>query len=482
MKKVLYIFLITHLSILSTIDLYSITWNRTYGQPFLLDYSSTIYNTGSGFYFVGGYAQLKDGFLIKIDEYGDTVWTGSYPKLFINTLIEDYERGCIIAGSSDSLRVSRIDSNGYTVWEKKYYQNFNFTEIRDIKKTSDSNFIACGYGQNGIVFKFDNNGNLFWLKMYPAKIFYSIDLTANEGYILTGLVQVNDTNKILILKMDSAGNIIWEKNFKVFNQPATGHYIKRINSQYFVAGETIDTSASTYNNRLYFIRVNENGELIFSKLFTYYKGDTYFASYVLNNNRYLFSSFTFSEPLLQDTSSYSKVILTDSTGNILASRNFYGDYYYGYNAITTANNSDILLSGSAKVPGSGEDFLVSRVDSLLYGPPIGITEISNGIPKNFVLCQNYPNPFNPFTKIKFDIPSSPLSFGEGTGVRLAIFDILGREITVLVNKELKPGSYEVEWNASNYPSGVYFYRITIVDASAPLSINFTETKKMVLIK
>lgn len=202
----------------------------------------------------------------------------------------------------------------------------------------------------------------------------------------------------------------------------------------------------------------------------------------MNNNRYLFSSFTFSEPLLQDTSSYSKVILTDSTGNILASRNFYGDYYYGYNAITTANNSDILLSGSAKVPGSGEDFLVSRVDSLLYGPPIGITEISNGIPKNFVLCQNYPNPFNSITKIKFDIPSSPLSFGEGTGVRLAIFDILGREITVLVNKELKPGSYEVEWNASNYPSGVYFYRITIVDASAPLSINFTETKKMVLIK
>jgi hypothetical protein len=113
----------------------------------------------------------------------------------------------------------------------------------------------------------------------------------------------------------------------------------------------------------------------------------------------------------------------------------------------------------------------------------GVKKISSEIPNGFSLSQNFPNPFNPVTRIKFDIPSTPLSsIGEGPGVRLIIYDILGRVIETLVNEQLKPGTYEVEWSAtggvSNYPSGVYFYKLIITDASAPLSI----TKKIVLIK
>jgi hypothetical protein len=67
-----------------------------------------------------------------------------------------------------------------------------------------------------------------------------------------------------------------------------------------------------------------------------------------------------------------------------------------------------------------------------------------------------------------------VSAGRGVLVRLVIYDILGREIATLVNQQLKPGTYEVEWDASNYPSGVYFYKL--------LTSEFIETKKMVLIK
>ena len=73
-------------------------------------------------------------------------------------------------------------------------------------------------------------------------------------------------------------------------------------------------------------------------------------------------------------------------------------------------------------------------------------------------------------------------------VKLTIYDILGREVTNLIpplwggEEGLQSGTYEVEWDASNYPSGVYFYKITAGDGSAPLSINFSETKKMVLLK
>jgi hypothetical protein len=108
-----------------------------------------------------------------------------------------------------------------------------------------------------------------------------------------------------------------------------------------------------------------------------------------------------------------------------------------------------------------------------YNQYIGIKPISSSVPRSFVLFQNYPNPFNPSTKIKFEIP---LNKGgqRGLSARLVIFDILGREITTLINEQLKPGTYEATWDVSDCPSGVYFYKLTAGD--------FSETKKMVLIK
>jgi hypothetical protein len=88
-------------------------------------------------------------------------------------------------------------------------------------------------------------------------------------------------------------------------------------------------------------------------------------------------------------------------------------------------------------------------------------------PSDFVLYQNYPNPFNPNTKIKFVIPKS--SF-----VNLKIYNVLGKDVATLVNEERPAENHEVEFNATDLPSGVYFYRI-----KAGL---FIETKKMILMK
>jgi hypothetical protein len=106
---------------------------------------------------------------------------------------------------------------------------------------------------------------------------------------------------------------------------------------------------------------------------------------------------------------------------------------------------------------------------------IGIKNNTNRIPHSFYLSQNYPNPFNPSTNIKFDIPKS--SF-----VQLTIYDALGKEITKLVNKELKPGSYSVDFNGSDYSSGVYFYKIIVSDPETSSGYSFTETKRMILAK
>ena len=88
-------------------------------------------------------------------------------------------------------------------------------------------------------------------------------------------------------------------------------------------------------------------------------------------------------------------------------------------------------------------------------------------PAEFKLYANYPNPFNPVTNIRFNLPQT-------SHTKLTIYNILGNEVATLINDELNVGSYLVSWNASDYPSGVYFYKLETKD--------FTETKKMVLLK
>ncbi|RPI18413.1 MAG: T9SS C-terminal target domain-containing protein [Ignavibacteriae bacterium] len=103
---------------------------------------------------------------------------------------------------------------------------------------------------------------------------------------------------------------------------------------------------------------------------------------------------------------------------------------------------------------------------------IGIEQISSSVPAQYSLYNNYPNPFNPTTKIKFDVPSEVRN--QKSEVRLIIFDILGRQVAVIVNDKLSPGKYEVTWDASLLSSGVYFYRME--------TERFIDTKKMLLVK
>ena len=131
-----------------------------------------------------------------------------------------------------------------------------------------------------------------------------------------------------------------------------------------------------------------------------------------------------------------------------------------------------------------------------FGIPTDIKIEDNEIPKTFKLSQNYPNPFNPSTKIKYQIPdqvrndnsSVTLSGGEESLVTLKVYDILGREVATLVNQKQKPRNYEVVWDASNQPSGVYFYQLT-AGASPGMSADkagsvtgFVDTRKMILLR
>ncbi len=146
-----------------------------------------------------------------------------------------------------------------------------------------------------------------------------------------------------------------------------------------------------------------------------------------------------------------------------------GSKLVGTGAVGNAiQGSSVAISSEGTViEGGPSDNINSGAGWVFFNPSIGISSISGEVPKNFSLSQNYPNPFNPSTLIKFDISKSTI-------VKIAIYDVLGKEIYRVIDKQMAPGSYEEVWDGSDFESGVYFIQLT--------AGSYTETKKMVLLK
>jgi len=165
-----------------------------------------------------------------------------------------------------------------------------------------------------------------------------------------------------------------------------------------------------------------------------------------------------------DTVVYTSAFTPPFTGRTIVSSNINGN-------TTTSPDVSGFRTGPAAF-GGGIAFVGAGQNRIFYDgsnvtPLVGISNNGGEIPEAFSLSQNYPNPFNPTTNIKFAIPQA--SF-----VTLKVYDMLGREVASLISENMTAGSYTVDWNALNFTSGVYFYKIS--------AGNFTDTKRMVLVK
>jgi hypothetical protein len=128
--------------------------------------------------------------------------------------------------------------------------------------------------------------------------------------------------------------------------------------------------------------------------------------------------------------------------------------------------SNVSFRGAFGADNWAANWTNFRPDTVNYNI-VGISLISSTVPNDYKLEQNYPNPFNPSTKINFSISKPGF-------VNLKVYDIAGKEVANLVNEKLQTGIYSYEFNAAGLSSGIYFYTLK--------TDNFTNTKKMVLVK
>jgi hypothetical protein len=140
--------------------------------------------------------------------------------------------------------------------------------------------------------------------------------------------------------------------------------------------------------------------------------------------------------------------------------------YITQTTLTGTRRNYINHSGSCVFAYAGQDATCANFGVYLT-PLTGLQNNNGSVPSAYSLLQNFPNPFNPETKINYAIPKAGL-------VKIVVYDLLGAEVSTLVNENMEAGYHNVTFNGTNFASGVYFYKITAGE--------FTATKKMLLVK
>jgi hypothetical protein len=167
------------------------------------------------------------------------------------------------------------------------------------------------------------------------------------------------------------------------------------------------------------------------------------------------------------------------SGNyLIAGTSAYGVYITSDNGTSWILKNEGLVCNQVRSLCIVNNYIFAGTDSSVYRRPlgelVGINPISSQIPNKYELYQNYPNPFNPSTTIEFNIPGDAVGHRHTYDLRLDVYSVTGQLVATLVNENLQPGKYKVDWNASNYSSGIYFYTLETGD--------FSQTKRMVLLK
>lgn len=430
----------------------------------------------------------------------------------------------------DMITIKYNASTGDTVFVRYYNNSAGGEYGRSIDIDNAGNIYVTGRSDVGgaqkfTTIKYDPSGNQLWVSIYTGQYSSSFDdafIIKAEGsgnaVYVTGICNgsIPNTTNILTIKLGGPDGALWWD--KRYNGPLNhddrpcglaldnsgqyifvGGYASRPGTvqDFFAIKYNAATSdsvsaifyAGSTNIEFAYSMAKDNSDNIYLTGFAYVGGMNHFQTVRFNSSltnvdwhtQTPESDSTVASSIAYDTAGY--VWVTGVASSATSGRDY---LTIRYNANTGAETwrqkesgpgiandyatciisplaDNVIVTGSYVSGGTtGTDIYTIR-----YADLHGVKPISSEVPNSFNLEQNYPNPFNPVTNIRFDINKSAF-------VKIAIYDLLGREVAVLVNENLKPGKYETNWNAVNISSGIYFYRMFADDFSA--------TKKMILNK
>lgn len=394
-----------------------------------------------------------------------------FPSLAVDNYANIYVAACADWGvpTTYDYTIIKYDSSGIQQWVRTYsgpgYGNRTIDQPRRIVLDNSGNIYVTGFSMgdttnNDIAtLKYNSSGVQQWVVRYngPANLGDSANSLAVDSYgnvYITGAScgTGNTGYDYITIKYNSNGVQQWASRYNgAGNGEDVATSIGLDNSgNVYVTGHT-DTRSPYYWD-IATIKYSSSG--IQQWVAIYNNGSQDFGySLSIDNNGYIYVLGS-TAPILR---THMAMIKYSSSG------------VHQWSYVTSINENGespvaIAVDSSDNVYVAGGD---GHYLTLKYSQIAGIIPVSNELPDVYRLYQNYPNPFNPKTKINYQLPISNY-------VKLVVYNVLGNEIATLVNEKQTAGTYEVEWDGSNFASGVYFYRLT--------TDNYTETKKMLMIK
>ncbi|MBU0472595.1 MAG: DJ-1/PfpI family protein [Bacteroidetes bacterium] len=464
--------------------------SRTYGG-INSDGGRTICETKDGEFVIAGYTFSQgegnaDVLIIKTDAEGNQLWTktfGGGGNDYANSIAECADGSFVIAGFTSSFGAGdedvyliKTDADGNKIWQKNYGGSGS-EQANKIIETSIGNYLIAGYtesfgnGQDDVYLIYtDSNGDTLWTKTKgDDKSQFAKDIieTDDGKFLIVGSTGVFDSQgwgnrDVYLFEMDVAGNCNFTKNYGESSYQNWGNSICPADEgNYMIVGDADITSQNLYD--VYAMKTMPGETMRWNKRFgegTYYD---YGASVLKRDDEnYIVCGTTKSA----STNNNIYVLGINGLGNVIKKQIVKDTKSeWASEGILTNDKKFVVITGHTNSSGTG------AFDILFLKIPIGqiltsISKLENIEPK-FELMQNYPNPFNPSTTIEFDLPKQ-------SDVELAIFNLLGQKVTVLLNEKLNQGNHSIIFNAGNLTGGVYFYRITTND--------FMNTKKFTLVK
>ncbi len=493
-----------------------------------IDDNGNLYVTGISSFF-GGDCDIS---IIKVSPDGQLLWSGVYPGGEGDegpTDIKVLRDGILLvasgwySGASKDILILKISFDGVTMWEERFRRDL-FTVNGEGKAYILNNDLYISgfssypnsYADDIVLLKYGFGSGQSWIRYFDIYEDDSkgYDIAGDDSYLYVVGAGKTTVDYAIILKYDFNGNLIWYRFYQVPYPPGIFPHIKLDNENIYVIYSTDATGRV--------IKYNKNGDFLWART----QGSTWLPSFDIDN-RYIYTCGYGESGIVKVYDLDGNDVFYDyepglgrfyyilkNNNNVITTGEFYipevlldaitikynvqpeGDFelsrpisklVYSNTEVTDKNNltkpKSQMFTGfdscdsSSSIGPFGEIYRTTNNGLNWYvigkSKEDGDSKLSvnddntSTIPDKFKLSQNYPNPFNPNTHLRIEIP-------ELRYVRLTVFDILGREITTLVNQQLSPGKYEVEFNAENYPSGVYYYRLT--------SGNYSETKKMILLR
>jgi uncharacterized delta-60 repeat protein len=472
-------------------------WSARYNGPaglydearaIVVDDSGNVYVTG----FSWGLLSQADYVTIKYNSSGVQQWAARYDGALSediarsiaidnsgNVYITGSSRSSLLPGSEDYLTI-KYNSAGTQQWTSRYNgPGSNEDKAYAIVVDNNGNSYVTGSSRSSgtpgsedyATVKYNSSGSQQWVSRYNGPgggqdKAYAIVVDNNGNSYVTGESEGQGTGSdYATVKYDQNGNQQWDARYNGSGNDTDKAYAIVVdnNGNSFVTGESKGSSSgSDYAT----VKYNSSGTQQWASR---YNGpgnneDKAYAIIVDNSgNSYVTGSSR--NGGMQESSDYATVKY-NSTGvqQWDARYNGTGNNEDKAYAIIVDNSNNVLVTGSSRnssLSGS-EDFLTIKYEQLTSVKPV-----NTAVPLYYKLYQNYPNPFNPSTKIKFDIPAKE-------HVKLVVYDMLGRELSVLVNEILQAGTYETEWNSGRISSGIYFVKL--------VSGSYMNNIKMILIK